>query len=131
MAVTPKSFLRRTAALIALVMSGSVMAADPVVVSSKIDTEGSVLGQMVLQSLEGAGIPVENRLQLGGTSIVRNAIKAKGDSAMWWCAILQCSEQVIEFAIGFCFINAKHGKCCLLHFLVVYANRSATNFKAV
>jgi osmoprotectant transport system substrate-binding protein len=31
---------------------------------------------MVLQSLEGAGIPVENRLQLGGTSIVRNAIKA-------------------------------------------------------
>jgi len=74
--VTPKSFLRRTAALIALVMSGSVMAADPVVVSSKIDTEGSVLGQMVLQSLEGAGIPVENRLQLGGTSIVRNAIKA-------------------------------------------------------
>ena len=76
MAVTPKSLLRRTAALIAFVMSGSVMAADPVVVSSKIDTEGSVLGQMVLQSLEGAGIPVENRLQLGGTSIVRNAIKA-------------------------------------------------------
>ena len=36
------------------------MAADPVVVSSKIDTEGSVLGQMVLQSLEGAGIPIEN-----------------------------------------------------------------------
>ncbi len=74
--MTPKSLLRRTAALTAFVMSGSVMAADPVVVSSKIDTEGSVLGQMVLQSLEGAGIPVENRLQLGGTSIVRNAIKA-------------------------------------------------------
>ena len=74
--MTPKSLLRRTAALIAFVMSGLVMAADPVVVSSKIDTEGSVLGQMVLQSLEGAGIPVENRLQLGGTSIVRNAIKA-------------------------------------------------------
>ncbi|HEY9120893.1 MAG TPA: ABC transporter substrate-binding protein [Marinobacter sp.] len=52
------------------------MAAEPVVVSSKIDTEGAVLGQMVLQSLKDAGIPVENRLQLGGTSIVRNAIKA-------------------------------------------------------
>lgn len=55
---------------------GQAMAADPVVVSSKIDTEGAVLGQMILQSLEDAGIPVENRLQLGGTSIVRNAIKA-------------------------------------------------------
>ncbi|MBW4936207.1 ABC transporter substrate-binding protein [Marinobacter sp. F4206] len=55
---------------------GPAMAADPVVVSSKIDTEGAVLGQMVLQSLEEAGIPVENRLQLGATNIVRNAIKA-------------------------------------------------------
>ncbi|MEP1268391.1 MAG: glycine betaine ABC transporter substrate-binding protein, partial [Marinobacter sp.] len=52
------------------------MAADPVVVSSKIDTEGAVLGQMILQTLEEADIPVENRLQLGATSIVRNAIKA-------------------------------------------------------
>ena len=74
--MTPKTLFRRTLALFAFVMSGSLLAADPVVVSSKIDTEGSVLGQMVLQSLEGAGIPVENRLQLGGTSIVRNAIKA-------------------------------------------------------
>jgi len=47
-----------------------------VVVSSKIDTEGAVLGQMILQTLEEANIPVENRLQLGATSIVRNAIKA-------------------------------------------------------
>ena len=45
-------------------------------VSSKIDTEGAVLGQMILQTLEEADIPVENRLQLGATSIVRNAIKA-------------------------------------------------------
>ncbi|WP_336146300.1 ABC transporter substrate-binding protein [Marinobacter salarius] len=52
------------------------MAAGPVVVSSKIDTEGAVLGQMILQTLEGANIPVENRLQLGATNIVRNAIKA-------------------------------------------------------
>jgi osmoprotectant transport system substrate-binding protein len=59
-----------------MLITAPAMAADPVVVSSKIDTEGAVLGQMVLQSLEDAGIPVENRLQLGGTSIVRNAIKA-------------------------------------------------------
>jgi osmoprotectant transport system substrate-binding protein len=57
-------------------IAGPAMAADPVVVSSKIDTEGAVLGQMILQTLEEADIPVENRLQLGATSIVRNAIKA-------------------------------------------------------
>ena len=67
---------RRVAAVTLMLTAGSVQAADPVVVSSKIDTEGAVLGQMILQSLEDAGIPVENRLQLGGTSIVRNAIKA-------------------------------------------------------
>ncbi|UDL07271.1 ABC transporter substrate-binding protein [Marinobacter sp. CA1] len=59
-----------------LSLSLTTYAADAVVVSSKIDTEGSVLGQMILQSLQRAGIPVENRIQLGGTSIVRNAIKA-------------------------------------------------------
>ena len=51
-------------------------AQSPVVVSSKIDTEGSVLGQLIIQTLEANGIATENRLQLGGTSIVREAIKA-------------------------------------------------------
>jgi len=76
MAVPLTSCFRRAAALTVLLFAGQAMAADPVVVSSKIDTEGAVLGQMILQSLEDAGVPVENRLQLGGTSIVRNAIKA-------------------------------------------------------
>ena len=74
--MSPISRFRRTAALTFLLLAGPTMAADPVVVSSKIDTEGAVLGQMVLQSLEKAGIPVENRIQLGATNIVRNAIKA-------------------------------------------------------
>jgi len=74
--VSPISRFRRAAALTLLVLAGPTMAADPVVVSSKIDTEGAVLGQMILQSLEKAGIPVENRIQLGATNIVRNAIKA-------------------------------------------------------
>ncbi|GGX78289.1 ABC transporter substrate-binding protein [Litchfieldella qijiaojingensis] len=43
-------------------------------VASKIDTEGSVLGELILQVLENNGIEVENRLQLGTTSIVRGAI---------------------------------------------------------
>lgn len=74
--MSPISRFRRAAALTLLALAGPTMAADPVVVSSKIDTEGAVLGQMVLQSLEKAGIPVENRIQLGATNIVRNAIKA-------------------------------------------------------
>ncbi|WP_420390770.1 glycine betaine ABC transporter substrate-binding protein OsmF [Marinobacter sp.] len=68
--------LYRAAALTLVLIAGPTMAADPVVVSSKIDTEGAVLGQMILQTLKEANIPVENRLQLGATSIVRNAIKA-------------------------------------------------------
>jgi osmoprotectant transport system substrate-binding protein len=47
-----------------------------VVVSSKIDTEGGVLGNIILQVLENADIPVESRIQLGGTPIVREAITA-------------------------------------------------------
>ena len=74
--MSPSSCLRRVAACTLMMITGSALAADPVVVSSKIDTEGAVLGQMVLQSLEEAGVPVENRLQLGATNIVRNAIKA-------------------------------------------------------
>ena len=74
--MSPISRFRRAAALTLLLLAGPTMAADPVVVSSKIDTEGAVLGQMVLQSLEKAGIPVKNRIQLGATNIVRSAIKA-------------------------------------------------------
>lgn len=59
-----------------LLMLSSAHADDPVVVASKIDTEGSVLGQLILQRLEAAGIETENRLQLGGTSIVREALLA-------------------------------------------------------
>lgn len=66
----------RLITLFSILAATPVFAAEPVVVSSKIDTEGSVLGQMILQRLESAGIPVENRIQLGATSIVRNAIKA-------------------------------------------------------
>ncbi|WP_404345671.1 ABC transporter substrate-binding protein [Vreelandella venusta] len=49
---------------------------DPIVVSSKIDTEGSVLGELIIQTLERNGIPTEDRLQLGGTSVVRSALQA-------------------------------------------------------
>jgi len=68
--------LSRSAAVAAgaLLTFSLAQAQDPVVVSSKIDTEGSVLGQLILQRLESGGIDVEDRLQLGATSIVREAL---------------------------------------------------------
>ncbi|WP_304525522.1 ABC transporter substrate-binding protein [Halomonas sp. I5-271120] len=71
-----KRTLTWIAALATSAMVGQAQAAAPVVVSSKIDTEGSVLGELIMQSLEAGGIDTENRLQLGGTSIVRQAIIA-------------------------------------------------------
>ena len=47
-----------------------------VVVSSKIDTEGGVLGNIIKLTLEESGIAVTDKIQLGGTPIVREAIKA-------------------------------------------------------
>ena len=45
-------------------------------VGSKIDTEGSLLGQLIIQALQANGIRTENRLQLGTTKIVRSALIA-------------------------------------------------------
>lgn len=47
-----------------------------VVVASKIDTEGGVLGNIIKQVLEANDIAVESRIQLGATPIVREAITA-------------------------------------------------------
>lgn len=48
----------------------------PVVVASKIDTEGGLLGNVIALVLEHAGVPIENRVQLGPTRIVRAALVA-------------------------------------------------------
>jgi osmoprotectant transport system substrate-binding protein len=67
-------------ALIALVLVLAALpmasAAQPVRVASKIDTEGSLLGQLIIQALQAGGVPTENRLQLGTTKIVRTALVA-------------------------------------------------------
>src|SRR5271165_5100510 len=47
-----------------------------IVVASKIDTEGALLGNMIVSLLEAHGIAVDNKLQLGPTNIVRAAILA-------------------------------------------------------
>lgn len=56
--------------------AGSAVAADTLTVASKIDTEGALLGSMMVQALESAGYEVENKVQLGPTNIVRSAILA-------------------------------------------------------
>ena len=64
------------ALLIALGAVDSAQAAGPVVVASKIDTEGALLGNMIAIVLEAKGVPVQRKIQLGPTNIVRAAILA-------------------------------------------------------
>jgi osmoprotectant transport system substrate-binding protein len=47
-----------------------------VVVSSKIDTEGGLLGNIISQVLQANNVPVTEKIQLGPTQVVRDAIKA-------------------------------------------------------
>ncbi len=61
---------------IALIGSPAQARAGAVVVASKIDTEGALLGNMILALLRAHGVAVENKLQLGPTNIVRAAILA-------------------------------------------------------
>ncbi len=58
------------------VLSTAGAANADVVVSSKIDTEGGVLGNIILAVLDAHGIPTTSRIQLGGTPVMRKAILA-------------------------------------------------------
>jgi len=69
MSLTLKSL---ATALIGIVLAGPAFA--EVVVSSKIDTEGAVLGNIILLTLEANGIKCLDRIQLGATPVVRAAI---------------------------------------------------------
>lgn len=72
-----KRFSRAVLATIALAVTASgAFAQDAVRVGSKIDTEGALLGNMIIQLLEANGIKTVNKLQLGPTKIVRSAIVA-------------------------------------------------------
>ena len=53
-----------------------VVGGNPVRVGSKPDTEGMLLGNVILKVLEHAEVPVENRLGIGPTRIVRAALLA-------------------------------------------------------
>ena len=60
----------------ALAATVATAASAKVVVSSKIDTEGGVLGNVIALALKANGVEVEDHIQLGGTPVVRKAIAA-------------------------------------------------------
>jgi osmoprotectant transport system substrate-binding protein len=60
--------------ILCLMIPVSGQAADKVVVASKIDTEGALLGNMIILVLENNGISTENRTEFGPTPMVRKAI---------------------------------------------------------
>ena len=72
---TPKALCMAVALAVAL-SAAPALAADKVVVASKIDTEGALLGNVIALLLESQGLAVENKIQLGPTRIVRAAIVA-------------------------------------------------------
>src|ERR1700736_1922083 len=59
------------ALLLTVLPNGSLAQASErkIVVASKIDTEGALLGNMILAILETRGFTVESKLQLGPTNI--------------------------------------------------------------
>jgi osmoprotectant transport system substrate-binding protein len=68
-------FTKLAAAALAVTLTAGVANAQ-VVVSSKIDTEGGLLGNIISQVLQANGVPVTEKIQLGATSVVRQAITA-------------------------------------------------------
>ena len=72
-------FSRRAAlagAALLAARSATRSAEAPVVVGSKLDVEGGLIGAMVLQALAAAGVPTVSRLLLGPTAILRQALLA-------------------------------------------------------
>jgi osmoprotectant transport system substrate-binding protein len=68
--------LCRIGLLLAAVLAIPAHAADAgkIVVASKIDTEGSLLGNLAIALLQGHGYAIENRIEIGTTKIVRQAL---------------------------------------------------------
>jgi osmoprotectant transport system substrate-binding protein len=72
-----KGILRLLLGAVVALLPGLVTATEGrIVVASKIDTEGVLLGNMIVSLLEARGLAVDNKLQLGPTNIVRAAMLA-------------------------------------------------------
>jgi osmoprotectant transport system substrate-binding protein len=62
--------------LLALALFAGAAQAQPVRVGSKIDTEGALLGNLIVQVLEAGGVKTESKVSLGNTKVVRSALVA-------------------------------------------------------
>jgi osmoprotectant transport system substrate-binding protein len=74
-----KSIFRHAAVLfVSVLLTASVLAqsATPVRVGSKIDTEGKLLGNMMVLALDAKGIKTVSKVSLGNTKVMRGAITA-------------------------------------------------------
>lgn len=73
-----KKFIALTTSFIAAsVLASAALAQTAAVrVGSKIDTEGKLLGSMIVLALEAGGIKTENKTSLGNTKVLRGAITA-------------------------------------------------------
>jgi osmoprotectant transport system substrate-binding protein len=67
---------RLIAPLLALLLGAGSVHAQAVRVASKIDTEGALLGNLIVQVLEAGGVKTDNKLSLGNTKVVRSALVA-------------------------------------------------------
>lgn len=66
----------RTLLLLAGIVGGTLgLAQEPIRVGSKPNTENLVLGQLIVAALEGAGLPVEDRTNLGSSQVTRTALE--------------------------------------------------------
>lgn len=70
------SFTKKLAGMLVAASLSATAAQAQVVVSSKIDTEGGVLGNIILSVLQANKIDATDRIQLGATPVVRKAITA-------------------------------------------------------
>ncbi|WP_188905217.1 glycine betaine ABC transporter substrate-binding protein [Deinococcus aerophilus] len=72
--------MRKSTGLMLAVLAGSVLgsvaAAKPIVVGSKLDPEAQILGQMIVLTLKNAGLDVTDKTNLGDTGVNRKAILA-------------------------------------------------------
>jgi len=75
-----KRLLLVLALVLALIVSGcagqDVEGKGPIVVGSKIDTEGSLLSQIIILMLRDNGFEVVDKSQFGPTSVVRKALES-------------------------------------------------------
>src|SRR5438477_2186340 len=69
---------RSLVALASLLLSATLVSADPVVIGSKKFTESYVLAEIAKRSLENAGIKADHRQGMGGTIILWEALRGGG-----------------------------------------------------